>query len=113
MITTRQKAIVNSGKDRLPVMTNFRRLAMHQLRRANHFSAKRLTNRLMAQAHTKEGNLSGKTCDDVERDTGIVLSARTRRNHDPLRPQTVLNLVERDAIIPAHFDSVAQPTEIL
>src|SRR6185369_5149100 len=113
MITARQKAVINSSKDRLPVMMNWRRLPMHQLRRTNHFTAKRLPDCLMTQTHTKKRNLSGKSRDDVERNTSIVRRARTGRNHDPLRTQTILDLVERDAIIPAHFNRFAQLTEIL
>ncbi len=40
-------------------MLNLRRFSMKQLRRANHSAAEYLTNRLMTQADTENGDLTG------------------------------------------------------
>src|SRR6185369_4150460 len=84
-----------------------------QLGRANHFATKRLTNRLMAQTHSKQRNFPRESLDHVDRDSRTVWRSGAGRDHDPLRTQTILNLVERDAIVAPHFNRRAQLTEIL
>src|ERR1051325_11978253 len=113
MITPREKWIVQPGKDRLPIMSNSRRLAVHQLGRWDHFAPKRLADGLVAQTHTEQGYLSRETRDHVKSYSGIVRRTWSRRNDDALRAQTVFNLVNRDMIVPAHFNRLAKFAEIL
>src|SRR6185295_18383845 len=50
MITTCLETVFESLENRFAVMTNFRRLAVHQNRRPDHSSTKNLRDCLMAQA---------------------------------------------------------------
>src|SRR6185369_4514983 len=113
VIATGAKLVAQSGKDRLAVVMNIRRFTVHQLRRAHDFPAKRLTNRLVAQTHTEQRYLSSESLDHIERDSRIIRSSWSGRDHDPLRAQSILNLVECDLIVATHFNRRAQLTEIL
>src|SRR5690349_5512925 len=113
MITTGEKRFAQPGKYRAPIMIHLRRLAVHQLRRAHDASAKRLSDRLMAQTDTKQRNLAGKSIDHGERNTGVVGGSRPGRDDDAFRTQTRLDLVDRDLIVSTHLDRLAQLTEIL
>src|SRR5215216_1718319 len=113
MITPREKRIVNSAKDRLAIMSNCRRLAVHQLGRANHLASKRLSDGLVAQTHTQQGYLPREARDHIQSYSGIVRRSWTRRNDDSLRSQTVFNLVNRDVIVPTHFNRLTKLAEIL
>src|ERR671911_236290 len=51
MVSSGKKVVIQSGEDRLAIMTNFRSFTVHQFRCTNYFSAERLSDSLMAQAH--------------------------------------------------------------
>src|SRR6185503_1464086 len=85
VITACQKLIIHSSEDCSSVVMDRRRFAVHQLRRAHHFSAKRLTDSLVAQADTEQRDLSCESLNDVETNSGIVRGSWPRRDHNAFR----------------------------
>src|ERR1044072_4597206 len=59
-------------EDRLAVVTNLRRLAMHPFGRAHHAPAKHLPNRLVSQTHAENWQAFREVAYQVWRDAGIL-----------------------------------------
>src|SRR3954469_24903826 len=76
VVSARVEIVAKPREDRLSIVTDFRRFAVHQLRRANDAPAKRLAHRLVAQADAEQRYLSGETIDDAERNAGVVRGSR-------------------------------------
>src|ERR1043166_1645192 len=113
MVSSSLNVIVEARKDSLSVMTHLRRFAVHQFRRANHFPTKRLTNRLVAEANSQQRDLSRQPPDQIERYACIVRSSRSWLNHDSLRSQVLLDLIDRDLIVSTHFDRRSKLAKVL
>src|SRR5688572_2200741 len=78
MITSSRKVVAKAGEYSPTVVTDLRSLAMHQFRRTDHASAKRLPDRLMAQAHAEQRYPARETIDHFERNTGAIRRSRSR-----------------------------------
>src|SRR6185503_3863971 len=113
MIPSGEKLVFHSRKNRLAVMTDLRSFAMHQFRRADHASAKCLSDRLVTQTHAQQRYLSREPFDYVESDSSVVRRPGSRRDDDAFRTQLILDLIERDLIVPAHLDRLTKLAEIL
>ena len=70
----------------LSIVMNFAGLSVHHFRRADHAAAKRRADRLMPQANAENRNLAREALDQRHADAGFARRARSRRNHDALRP---------------------------
>jgi hypothetical protein len=75
MIASRLKTIRQSREDRFAVVNNFRSLAVHHLRRADHTSAKSQPNRLMTESNAEQRNFARKALDHFQRDARGVRCA--------------------------------------
>src|SRR5579863_2012839 len=101
-----------SLKDSPVVMKDGAGLAVHEVRRPNHMTAKCFADRLMSQADTEQRGLAGKVADQFDADAGFVRRARPWRDDDPVWLHR-LDLVYRDLVVAAHLDLLAQFTNVL
>src|SRR5207302_8596147 len=106
MITTRAEVLLETSEDRLSIMLHARRFAVEQLRRAHNASTENLSDRLVSQTDTENWQLAGKLFNYSRRNAGFVWCPGSWRNHNPGGLHR-FNLIQRDFIIPAHFDSFA------
>src|SRR5881394_271826 len=72
MITSRGKILVESREDGPAIMKYGRRFPVEEPGSAHHASAKRLSDRLMAETHAQDRNLSAEMFDDIQRYSRIV-----------------------------------------
>src|SRR2546427_8301415 len=113
MVTAGIELLRQIFEDRLVVVLNLGRLAMNEMVRTHYQPAEHLTNRLMTQANAENRKLAGEMADDCHRYTGVIGSARSRRDHNSIWPDRRFNLFNGYFIVAAHLDPLAQFTEIL
>ena len=85
---------------------------MHHLLRVHDFAAKRLANRLVAEAYAKNPYVPRELPDQRHRNAGFIGRARPGRNHDVERLERS-DFFERDLIIAIHGDFLLEFTEVL
>src|SRR4029077_14153540 len=112
MIARPLKFLRQAAKNGFAVVRDTAGLAVHYFTRTNHTPAKRRSDRLMAQAHTKNRNFAGEALDQRNADSRFLRRAWPGRNHDALRPHFV-DFVERDAAVAAHFELLPHLTKVL
>src|SRR3989442_1104284 len=71
-------------ENRPVVVADFARLAVHQVGSWNHFPAKGLADGLMTKANSENGHLPFKSLEQLQRDTCLIGTSRSRRNDDPV-----------------------------
>src|SRR5882672_7730907 len=86
---------------------------MHYLRGTNYLAAKRLANRLMSEANAHDRDAAGKALNHLQGNARVIRRAWSRRNHNALWLQLRFDLINRDLIIPPHFDLLTQFAKIL
>src|ERR1700686_1580800 len=86
---------------------------MRQLRRANHTPPEHLTDGLVTQTDPEQWDPAGERFDHFHRNTCFIRRTRPRRNKDSRRLERALDLFDGDFVVAAHFDLLAQLTEIL
>ena len=94
------------------IVTDARGLAMHQFIGTDNFSAKRLSDGLVAEAYAKQGNLSCPSFDGLQADTRTIGIAGARRNDQAVK-FFKFEIVDTDCIITHHFLLRPQLTKIL
>ena len=72
MVARGLKILRQIAKDRLRVVMNLARFAVHDLRRANHSSAEGRANGLMSQADAQNRDFAGKALDQRDADARFV-----------------------------------------
>ena len=87
VITGHRHGQVQAMKHTQILMEHRAGLAMHDLARPYHVTAKRLADGLMAQAYAQDRQLAGEIADGFKRDARFGRRARAWRNHDTLRIQ--------------------------
>src|SRR5205807_2789006 len=112
MITPRAEVLLETGEDRLSIMLHARRFAVEQSRRAHNAPTENLPDRLMAQTDAENWHLPGKLFNYFCRNAGFIWCSGSRRNHNPGGLHR-LDFCQRDFIVSAHFNSLAQLAEIL
>ena len=85
---------------------------MHQLLRTYDATAEGFTDGLVAEAHTQNGNLPGKAAQGRHRNAGFFGRAGARADHEVLGLEFG-NFVQRDVVITAHVDFLAELGKIL
>jgi len=103
VISRRRHWIGKPFKDRFSVVRDFISLTVHQSFGSNNLAARRLADRLMSKANSKQRKLAMKTLDAVYRDSGLGRCARARRN-DQVAGVELLDLVNRNLIIAMDLD---------
>ena len=76
MVARRGKRVGHSDVNRLAVVMNLIRLAMHQSARALHDAARNLPDALMSQTHSQQRNPGPEMADDVIADPRLVSARR-------------------------------------
>src|SRR5438093_3807259 len=112
MVARRFKRVGQIAKDRLLIMTDHRRLAMHQTFGANHLSAKCFSDALMTKTDTENRNGPRQTFDGVDGNPCFFRRAWPRRDHNALRLEC-RNLIDGHGVVPDHFQFLAQFAKIL
>ncbi len=69
-----------AGEDALVIMEYARGSSVHDFLGTDDLASERLADGLVAQAHTQDGNLARQTADHIERNPGLIRSARSGRN---------------------------------
>src|ERR1051326_5549579 len=82
------------------------------MRGPDHSSAECLTDRLMTQADTENRHLATELLDDAQRHAGVSGCAGSGRDNDSIR-RHFFDLIERDFVVAADFDTLPQLAEIL
>ena len=99
-------------EDGLPVVTDLGGFAVHEARRAHHAPAEDLSDGLVTQTHSEDGNATGEMLDHRQRHPGVIRRARPRRDQDLIR-RLRLGLFNRHTVVAAHFDLLAKLAQIL
>src|SRR5690606_34548637 len=73
---------VDPAEDAFAAMRDIRQFTMHRLRRADHVSAERLAECLMAETDAEHRDAGRRLVDQVEADSGLVRGARPWRQYD-------------------------------
>src|SRR6185437_12177020 len=76
------------------------------------FAAKRVANCLMPQANTKNRYFPRETLNQRHANPRLARRARPRRNNNALRTQ-LLHFVERNRVVPPHFELLPHLAKIL
>ena len=82
MIARRLERPIDAAKNAGAAMTDRRELAVHRGRRAHHFAAEGVADRLMAEADAEDRNFAGRRGNQIEADAGFLWRAGARREHD-------------------------------
>jgi hypothetical protein len=82
------------------------------MRSTDYVTAKGRADRLMSQAHAKNGDLPGEVPDQIDADAGILRSARTRGEYDSLRLHG-LDIGDLELVVAANLNLGAEFPEIL
>src|SRR6266480_7958316 len=101
MITSSSKRGLEIAKDRLAIVHNLRRLAVHDSCCTHDTPAKRFADCLMTQANAEYGNASRDFLNHGERYARVGGTARSGRNHNATWAGG-LNFTERYFIIPPY-----------
>ncbi len=86
--------------------------AVHEMRSSNDVAAISSAKRLVSEADTQDGQLSGEMPKDINADAGFLRRAWTRRNYDAFRVH-LLDFLDGNLIVPANHHIRAQFTQIL
>src|SRR5881227_1226165 len=113
MITSSGEILIESCEDCPTVMMYRRRFSVKELGSTHYASTKRLPDRLMTETYTKDRNFSAQMFDDVQRYSGIIRRARTRRNDYAIGFQFGINLVDCHFVVTTHLNFFAQFAKIL
>src|SRR5882672_7776982 len=103
MITTGFEGGLEIAEDRLTIVKNFRRLAVHNCGCTHDTSAKNLANGLMAQANTQHRNTSGEIRYEGEGYSRLGRATRSRRDQNATR-KIRLNVTECCFVVSPHED---------
>ena len=86
--------------------------AVHQVMGADHLAAKRFTDGLMAEAHTEYRRLTGHVANEGDEDAGFAWGARTGREQNAVRPES-LDFLDCQFVVAAHHDLRTQFAQVL
>src|SRR3990172_11266766 len=112
MITRCLKGVLKAGEDRWTIMVDRRGLAVHQASGSHDLAAECGADALMAETDPKDRDLSGKPQDQIAADAGFFWGLRTRRDHDPIRPE-LGKLLEGYLVISEDLGAFAKLAQIL
>jgi hypothetical protein len=85
---------------------------MHQFRRPHNLAAEDFSNALVTETNAEQRNLGAKVANDIATDSGVARPARSGRNANPCRTQS-LNVHQRDFVVAFHHNVCAELTENL
>lgn len=112
MITASLHRLGDALEQAMPVVVHGRGLTVHQPLVAHDLAAEMLDDALVAEADTENRDLAGECGDHRQRVTGILWSARSRRD-DEMRRLDRPGLLERECVVPVHDHLGALFTERL
>src|SRR5262245_20489492 len=113
MVAGGLEGLRRSLEDALAGVGDHRQLAVHELRRPLDQAAKGLADRLVPEADAEQRHLGvARRLDEIEADPRLVRRARTRRQHDRLRPRRQ-HLADADLVVAVHHRLGAKLTEIV
>src|SRR3990170_2145566 len=101
------EGIFEPAENSLPVVSDFRKLAVHDRRCANDLTAEGGADGLMAEADPKDWRASTEALDGVAGDACFFGGAGAGGNHDLLGPQ-LLDLIQSDFIVAKYSDLSAE-----
>src|SRR5438128_1175416 len=113
MVPASFEAILESFKDCLAIVTDFRRLSVKQRRSPHHASAIDPRNCLVSQANAKNGNAPGKVLNHFHGHAGVIGRTRPRRNHDLVGGKLGFDVFHCNLIVSTHLHLLPQLAEIL
>ena len=87
--------LAKAGKKIASIVFHRAGLAVHQPGCTHHVATERGPDRLVAQANTEDGHLTGKVANEWDADPGFLGGARSRRKHNTVRRFRVVDLFHR------------------
>src|SRR5215203_6213223 len=113
MIPAGTEVAVDAFEYRFAIVADLDRFSMNRFGRPDHFASKVLPDRLMPQADAEDRSCFSQTRENIQRNTRTVRGPGAWRDQDLFRPQIVLDLVNRNFIIPDYLHVGTQLAQIL
>ena len=106
------KRVRQFAENGFPIVMDLAGFAVEKFWSTNDFPAESRADGLVAEANAENGKFSGKPLDELDRDAGLLRSARTRRNNDALG-LAAGDFFDSDFVVAMDFDIATQFAEIL
>src|SRR5262249_42577171 len=112
VVARRPEWAIDAAEHPCAGLLDFRELAVDRDRRADHAAAKRLPDRLVAQADAEDWNVRGRALDQIEADAGLIGRTRPGRKHDRVGIARD-NIIDADLIVAMDIDLRPQAAQVV